>query len=166
MIASRVASGSRQHFYLRLIAAFKVAKGVLLLGVGGALLFLDIRDTWLEEIVERVNDELLLVHNHFVLLALQHIQDFLASTKLGAIGALALVYAAVLMTEGIGVWFEKHWAEWLMVIATASLIPFEIVHLARHPTITRVGIIIANVAIVIYLILVLRRNRERRLATP
>jgi len=156
-----VIAASRQHFYLRLIAAFKIAKGVLLLGVGGALLFLDVREPWMQAILDRIEDELLLPHHNIVLIALRWLEELLMGTRLRAIALLALVYAAVLMTEGIGVWLERRWAEWLMVVATASLIPLEIIHLAHRPTLTRVLIIVANVAIVIYLARVLRRERVR-----
>ena len=32
----------------------------------------------------------------------------------------------LLLVEGIGLWYRQVWAEWLTVIASASLIPFEI----------------------------------------
>src|SRR6204780_408794 len=37
----------------------------------------------------------------------------------------ALAYAAVFAVEGIGLWMEKRWAEWLTTIIIASLIPLE-----------------------------------------
>jgi uncharacterized membrane protein (DUF2068 family) len=44
------------------------------------------------------------------------------------------------------------WAEWLTVGVTASLIPFEIYELVSHATLGKVLALIANVAIVIYLL--------------
>lgn len=151
---------SRQHFYLRLIAILKIAKGLMLLGVAAALLFLDIRHTWFEQVVEWVEAEMMLPHYNMVLAALRWIEEFLTGSRMRSVGLLALAYAAVLMTEGIGVWFEKRWAEWLMVIATGSLIPLEAFHLYLHPSVAKLALIAANVAIVIYLARLLVRQRQ------
>jgi uncharacterized membrane protein (DUF2068 family) len=152
-----VLPSARQHLYLRLIAALKIAKGLLLLGVAVALLFLDVRHTWFEQVVDWVEAEMMLPHYNLVLIALRWIEEFLAGTQLRSIGLLALVYAAVLMTEGIGVWFEKRWAEWLMVLATGSLIPLEVIHLFHRLSLTKLSLVAANIAIVVYLARLLRR---------
>ena len=39
---------------------------------------------------------------------------------------VSLSYAAIFSVEGIGLWMEKRWAEWLTTIITASLIPLEV----------------------------------------
>jgi len=54
-------------------------------------------------------------------------------------------------------WNGKRWAEYLTVVATASLIPFELWEIARHFTWLKVGALGVNVAIVCYLIYLLRR---------
>ena len=149
---------TRQHILLKLIAAEKIVKGLLLLGVGFGLVFLERREEWFQDVIAWVNDELLLPHGNVILFLLQKIEAFLLGTRLKAIGMLALVYSAVLLTEGIGVWLEKRWAEWLMVIATASLVPLEAYHLVHRPSLVKLALIAVNVAIVIYLILVLRRG--------
>jgi uncharacterized membrane protein (DUF2068 family) len=46
------------------------------------------------------------------------------------------------------------------VIATASLIPLEAWEIARHFTWLKVGALVLNVAIVVYLIVLLRRERR------
>ena len=37
-----------------------------------------------------------------------------------------MLYAGLFLTEGICLWLEKRWAEWLTVIIISSLIPLEI----------------------------------------
>ena len=37
-----------------------------------------------------------------------------------------MIYAELFLTEGIGLWLEQRWAEWLTVIITSALIPIEI----------------------------------------
>lgn len=156
------APAPHQHLYLRLIAALKIAKGLTLLGVAVALLFLDIRHTWFQVVVDWVEAEMLLRHYNLVLAALRWIEEFLTGSRLRSVGLLALVYAAVLMTEGIGVWFEKRWAEFLLVAATGSLIPLEAFHLYLHPSLAKLALIAANVAIVAYLARLLLQTRNHQ----
>jgi len=66
--------------------------------------------------------------------------------------ALALLlYAALETTEGVGLARRRRWAEYLTVVATGILIPFEVVEVAARPTLFRVGALLVNVAIVGYL---------------
>jgi uncharacterized membrane protein (DUF2068 family) len=76
----------------------------------------------------------------------------LGPSKFVAIGIVALVYAAIFATEGTGLWLRKHWAEWFTVIATGSLIPVEIYEVFHRFTWLKLGALIANVAIVLYLV--------------
>jgi uncharacterized membrane protein (DUF2068 family) len=55
------------------------------------------------------------------------------------------------MTEGVGLWLLKRWAEWFTVILTASLLPLEAYELHQHPTIAKILILMLNLAIVAYL---------------
>jgi uncharacterized membrane protein (DUF2068 family) len=71
------------------------------------------------------------------------------------------VYAAVVITEGVGLLRQKVWAEYLTVIATAALIPLEIYELYKRFTALRLGVIAINLAVVGYLINMLRENRAR-----
>ena len=71
-------------------------------------------------------------------------------------------YAAVFLLEGAGLLLRKQWAEWLTAIVTASFIPFEIWHAARHFSPGKLVTIAANVAIVVCLMTrIVRRRRER-----
>ena len=78
--------------------------------------------------------------------------------KLRRIGAGALCYAALLLTEGTGLLLRKRWAEYFTVIVTGSFIPLELYELVRRVTVTRFIVLAVNVAIVWYLIGVLRRG--------
>lgn len=90
----------------------------------------------------------------------------LSRGKIGALGLGALFYAALFMTEGIGLWRERRWAEYLTVIATGSLIPFEIWEIAHRPTPLRFATFAVNVAVVIYLVVRLRRPRTGTTPVP
>jgi uncharacterized membrane protein (DUF2068 family) len=55
---------------------------------------------------------------------------------------------------------QKRWAEYLTTVATASLIPFEIWELTRGLSLLKAAALAVNIAIVIYLIYVLRADRK------
>ncbi len=155
----------RRIRYLKIIAVFKILKGVLLLSVGISLLFLNSRTRWLDAIGDWADDELLLVHSRPALYLLGKLQDVVAGGQLRVSGLVALFYAAVLFTEGIGVYLQQRWAELLMVFATAALIPFEVHHLCYRPGAVAALVLAVNCFIVWFLYRVLRRERLEGPAT-
>ena len=87
----------------------------------------------------------------------------LADAHLRALEIGTFFYALLHTVEGIGLILGYHWAEYLVIVATGSLIPFEIYEIVRKVTPISVGLFVVNVAIVIYLILTLRKDRRERL---
>jgi len=83
----------------------------------------------------------------------------LSREKIAALGLVALFYAALFGTEGVGLWREKRWAEYLTSIATGSLIPFEIYEILRQATPIKFATLVVNIFVVIYLVYRLRRPR-------
>jgi len=144
--------------YLKLIAVFKMGKGLLLLLLGCSLLFLNARDRWMDGISDWVDAEILLGHSKPIIFVLNKVQAALASGKLGATALLSLFYCGVLFTEGIGVYLQQRWAEFLMIFATAALIPLEIRHIWHRPSLAACVILAANVFIVWFLYKVLKRD--------
>jgi uncharacterized membrane protein (DUF2068 family) len=63
------------------------------------------------------------------------------------LGGDALVSAA----EGWVLRRGYRWGRWLVVLATASLLPLEIYEIARRPQLPRVLVFLVNLAIVVYL---------------
>jgi len=146
--------------YLKVIAIFKMAKGLLLLVLGCSLLFLKARESWMDWISDWVDGRILLGHSRVILFLLDKVQAGLESGKLGATAFLALFYCAVLLTEGIGVYFQQRWAEFLMIFATAALIPLELRHLWHHHHLIPLIILLANIFIVWFLYRVLKRDPQ------
>ena len=66
-----------------------------------------------------------------------------------AIGAIA--YALLEGTEGVGLAMRRRWAEYLTVIATGILIPYEAYEVIHRATLFKVGALLLNVAVVGYL---------------
>jgi uncharacterized membrane protein (DUF2068 family) len=153
--------GARRIRYLKLIALFKIAKGVLLLVLGVSLLFLNARTRWMDALSNWTADEILLEHSKAVAYLLHKLQSILSGGTLRATGLLALFYTAVLFTEGIGVYMQQRWAEFLMIFATATLIPIEIRHLWHRPGLVGAVILLVNCFIVWFLYAVLRRDKAK-----
>jgi len=160
-----ILEGKRRVRYLKIIALFKMFKGALLFGLGFSLLFLNSRPAWLDQISDWADDQLLLRHSKAITFLLNKLQEMLSGGALRATGILALFYCAVLFTEGIGVYRQKRWAEFLMIFATGALIPLEIRHtwhrlLLHGPIIAPLVLLLANCFIVWFLYMVLRRDKH------
>ena len=66
--------------------------------------------------------------------------------------AIGLVgYALLEGTEGIGLAMRRRWAEYLTVVATGLLIPYEVYELVHRPTLFKFGALVVNVGVVGYL---------------
>jgi uncharacterized membrane protein (DUF2068 family) len=143
-------SRSSNDRLIRLIAVFKFLKAGLLvaLGVGAFKLVHSDMAAVIEHWVRALR---LAPGNHFLDAALGKIPH-LNPEQIKKLGLGSFIYAAMFLTEGVGLWMLKRWAEWLTVIITSSLVPFEIYEIYRHPTSVKVGVLAINVAIVVFLI--------------
>jgi len=143
---------------LRLIASFKLLKAILLIVVGvGALKLIHtdiggIVEQWVAKTGvgsgSRYVGRLLLT---LVSLTPNKIRDL-------AVGSF--IYAALFLTEGIGLWLLKRWAEWFTVISTSSLVPLEIYEIFRHPSPGKILVLAINIAVVGYLVYQIRVGRH------
>jgi uncharacterized membrane protein (DUF2068 family) len=144
---------------LRLIALFKLVKAALLIAVGvGALKLLhkDVASA-VEHWVELLRFD---PKNHYIDIALEKVSN-LTPGKIKQLGLGSMIYAGLFLTEGIGLWLEQRWAEWLTVIITSSLIPIEIYEIYRYPTAIKIAVLPINIAIVAYLLYRIRGKRMR-----
>lgn len=71
-------------------------------------------------------------------------------------GIAALAYGALEGAEAYGLWKQRRWGERLTVVATSLLFVPEIWELTRSTSLLKVGALLANIAIVAYLIWRLR----------
>jgi uncharacterized membrane protein (DUF2068 family) len=78
------------------------------------------------------------------------------------ISLVAFGYATVTLVEGIGLYLQKAWGEFLTLAITASFLPWEIFEIFRRITWIRVGLLTINILVFLYLLrLVLGRARHR-----
>ena len=64
--------------------------------------------------------------------------------------------------EGLALQAGRWWAPWLVVIATASLLPWEVVEIFRHPRWARFAVLAVNLAVLAYLLRTMQRERTVR----
>ncbi len=148
---------------LRLIGLLKLGKAALVLATTYGLYRLRRPD-----VVDHLYDWINTLSDTFERRLLEHALNWVDSLGADRIHSIVLatsVYTGVLLVEGIGLCMRKTWAEWFTVVASGSLIPFELWHLffgVRHNTLAVLAATALNVAIVIYLVQVLRRSRRAR----
>lgn len=135
---------------LRIIAIYKGVKTVCLILVAIFAFHLD-REQNFEKLVHWL-EHLSLTDSNGLRWRLVELLQSLGPSKFVAIGLVALAYAAIFATEGTGLWLRKHWAEWFTVIATGSLIPLELYETIHKFSWLKLGALVANIAIVIYLV--------------
>ncbi len=153
-------TAAQRHPTLAWIAAFKLIKVVALLVIAGAALQLR-RPGELDGLVAWLTDLPLAASGWRPMLHLIHWLGELEPHNMTLVVVIACCYATLYSIEGVGLWLQKRWAEYLTTIATASLIPFELWELAHGPSPLKIGALVLNVAIVAYLIHILRADRGR-----
>jgi uncharacterized membrane protein (DUF2068 family) len=135
---------------IRLIAAFKLLKTGLLVALGiGA--FKLVNEDVAEVLRHWIEAFKLDPANHFLDAALARASN-LSPEQIKKVGFASFIYAGLFLTEGLGLWLLKRWAEWLTIIITSSLVPIEIYEIYRHPTPSKFVVLVLNLAIVAYLI--------------
>ena len=152
-----------KHLHLRgvrAVALVEAAKAGLVLLAGFGLLALLHRD--FQELAEQW---ILRFHlnparrfPHIFLDAASRLTD----ARLWSLASLALAYAVIRLVEAYGLWHERPWAEWFALVTGAVYIPFEVFALVRSITGIKVGALVINVLIVVYLGYVLRHPPDRR----
>ena len=149
---------SADNRLIRLIAVFKLLKAILLIAVGLSALHLLHKDV--ASIAQHWVKMLALdPGNRYVDRAIQKAGD-LTPNKIKGLGVVSFIYAGLFLTEGIGLWLVKRWAEWFSVILTTSLVPVEVYEIHRHPSPLKILILILNIAVVGYLVYRIRSERS------
>ncbi|MFZ2642184.1 MAG: DUF2127 domain-containing protein [Verrucomicrobiia bacterium] len=148
----------RQHVALRIIAVFKLVKAMLmmLVALGARALVSHDLSRWAHGMTGELQMQM---HSHYVQLLLAKL-GAMQPHSLEAISAVAFGFAVLLATEGVGLWLEKRWAEYLTIAITTALVPIELYEICLHATAMKLVVLCANAAVVGYLVAVLRRERR------
>jgi uncharacterized membrane protein (DUF2068 family) len=140
-----------EDFVLRLIAIWKLLHAVFFTAVGFGLLRLRHHN-----VVDFFNNHIVIPYhlnpeNRFVDWLLVQAEKVSPHMLLLA-GWAAFFYAALFAAEGIGLLLRKHWAEYLVVIVTGSLLPLEVYELFVKLAWWKFAAVVGNLLILTYLI--------------
>ncbi len=152
-----------QRRMVRWIAVFKMAKAVALLALGVTALKLvnvDLVATVAPWVAQMGLGPASRAVGRGLLQAAS-----VTSTHIKAIGVGSLLYAALFATEGIGLWLLKPWAEWMTIVLTSSLVPLEVWELVKKPGWVKLVVLVVNVALVGYLIWVVKEDWKSKVHT-
>lgn len=144
---------------LLLIALYKLFQAAIiaLIGVGALrLLHKDFGDVMLQVASAlRFNPESRFIN--FVLDRASIVDDHL----LRRIGLVAFCYAGLSLAEGIGLYLEKAWGEFLTLFITASFLPWEVFEVFKRITLIRIALLIVNALVFFYLLKVVTQRKSR-----
>jgi uncharacterized membrane protein (DUF2068 family) len=145
---------------LRAVATFEFMKGIFVFMIGLVAILLVHRDAWV--LAESL---LAIFHISTDRRSAQMFLDFadnLTDARLWSIAELAFTYTTLRFAEGYGLWRQRTWAEWLAFGSGMLLLPLEIRALFHAVTFLRCAILVINVAIVVYMYILLRAGRRER----
>ncbi|MBW8483862.1 DUF2127 domain-containing protein [Actinomadura parmotrematis] len=153
----------RDAFIMRFFAVERAIRGLLVLAAAyGVWRFAESRGS-----IQRVfEDEIPLLRpiarqvgwdldHSKIIESARHVFDMRAST-LRWLAVALVVYAAIEIIEAVGLWLLKRWGEYFAVVATCFGLPVEIYELAERVTVLRVGALLLNVGLVVYIVVTKR----------
>jgi len=144
--------GGEHDAFIKVIIVERIAKALVLVALGIGLLVAGQRgwlDTWANYAEDQLN--LSVGRNIILELLLRALVYIGAFNHITLLAFSAIMYAALEATEGVGLAMRRRWAEYLTVIATGILIPYEAYEVVLHPTLFKVGALLLNLAVVGYL---------------
>ncbi len=145
-----IAADPSKDGFLRLVAVFKFCKAtVLLVTAWGLLRFVNPQfaaqaDNWIEGLRSGFGQD--------VLRQVLEAMNRLSPVRLHLLSFVSVLYAALFLTEGYGLWRGRRWAEYLTVVLTSLLIPYEIFEVVTRGRPIAIAVLILNVLIVAYLL--------------
>jgi uncharacterized membrane protein (DUF2068 family) len=144
--------GGEHDAFIKVIIIERIGKAIVLIALAIGLIVAG-REGWLTQWATYAQEQLNLdadanIIEQALFRALELVTGFSHTTL---IAAIAVAYALLEGTEGVGLAKRRRWAEYLTVLATSILIPFEAYEVIARPTLFRVGALLLNVAVVGYL---------------
>jgi uncharacterized membrane protein (DUF2068 family) len=152
----------RDRFVLRLIALDRVVHVIGLAVLGAAVLvFLTHRTSWSPIAVQVLGAWQRALggpvgHQGPTLLVEVERAFAVPTTTLVWLGVALLAYAVLEAVEAVGLWYARRWAEYLTFVATTILLVPEIYELTHGASVTKVGALVVNLAVVAYLLVAKR----------
>jgi uncharacterized membrane protein (DUF2068 family) len=148
----------KHNRWLVLIAAYKFLLAAMFVAVGVGALRLIHKD--IDNLISHLGDLLRFNPESRFVNFLYDRATIINDPLLKRIGALAFSYAGVSLVEGIGLYLEKAWGEYLTLAITASFLPWEIFEVFHRLTFVRVGLLVVNVFVFVYLLRIVVAHRR------
>ena len=144
--------GGEHDAFIKVIIIERIIKAIVLIAFAIGLLVAG-QKGWLTQWAGYAEDQLNLSagRNLILLLALRLLVFIGNFGHITALAIVAILYALLEGTEGVGLAMRRRWAEYLTVIATGILIPYEAYEVVHRATLFKVGALVLNVAVVAYL---------------
>ena len=140
------------------IGTYKLVQGLLLAVVATGMLKSingDLQTTLLEWVKALHFD----ADNRYVASFL-HKAGLLDERQLKHLGGFTFAYGTIFMVEGVGLILKQRWAEYVTLVITLSFIPIEAWEIIKHCTAAKVILLVVNVAIAVYLVVMIRRKPD------
>jgi uncharacterized membrane protein (DUF2068 family) len=144
---------------LRTVAVFEASKGLLVVALAIALIAVR------GQIEDYTEDFLYALHldpdRRFARMVME------AATKVSdartwTVFFVAATYSTVRFVEAWGLWHMRIWAEWFALLSGTLYLPWEILKVAEHATWERVGVLLINIAIILYMLFIRVRDARSR----
>jgi uncharacterized membrane protein (DUF2068 family) len=148
----------KHNRWLVLIAAYKFLLAAMFVAVGVGALRLMHKD--IDDVISHVGDLLRFNPESRFVNFLYDRASLINDPLLKRIGALAFSYAGLSLAEGIGLYLEKAWGEYLTLAITASFLPWEIFEVFHRLTWVRVGLLGVNLMVFVYLLRIVVDRRK------
>lgn len=148
----------KHNRWLVLIAAYKFLTAAMFVAVGFGALRLMHKD--IDDVISHLGDLLRFNPESRFVNFLYDRASLINDPLLKRIGALAFSYAGLSLAEGIGLYLEKAWGEYLTLAITASFLPWEIFEVFHRLTFVRVGLLVVNLFVFIYLLRIVVSRRK------
>src|ERR1700693_843862 len=144
--------GGEHDAFIKVIIVERIIKAVVLVAAGVGLLVAGqtgALTSWADYAQDQLN---LQAGNSIIVQLLLKLVVYVGNFSHTTLLAIrAIVYALLEGTEGVGLAMRRRWAEYLTVIATGLLIPYEAYEVIHRVTLFKVGALLLNVAVVGYL---------------
>jgi len=143
---------------LKTLAIFEACKGLLVLLAGAGLFSLIHHDI-------QISAEQLLSHlhlnpaHHSPKIFIEAVVNW-SDSRMRILAIFALLYSSLHFLEAYGLWFELRWAKWIALLSGCIYFPLELYDFAKGFTWFKVVLILLNCIIVLYMAVVLSRNRK------
>lgn len=145
---------------LRTVALVEATKGLAAALAGILVLAFARKDLW--DIVASIFEFLHInPDRHFAQVVLD-LADRVTETQLMMLAGGLFIYATLRLIEAYGLWRTRVWAEWLAILSGLVYMPFEIREILHKSTPLRWGLLLINVALVLYVAAVRYSGHQRK----